>query len=72
MYVLYGMIWLVLLSPYTVFLSLGSMATYPMATPIEIIGVFGGCYFYWDVVWIPVRRKYLDWDQEFCKVMGWR
>jgi hypothetical protein len=42
-----------------------------MTTGIEIIGVMAGSYFYWDVVWIPVRRYFIELDKEFCKIMNW-
>ncbi|AUR92297.1 TMhelix containing protein [Vibrio phage 1.170.O._10N.261.52.C3] len=69
---LYGLFWLILLSPFTIFLCLGRMTTQPSPDTVEIIGVLLGSYFYWDKVWMPVRVRFIAWDREFCKDMGWR
>ncbi|AUR84870.1 TMhelix containing protein [Vibrio phage 1.063.O._10N.261.45.C7] len=67
----YGTIWLLLLSPFSVWLLLGSLSTQPYPTLVEMIGVLAGSYFYWEVVWVPVRIKFETLDVEFCKMMGW-
>ena len=68
---LYGFVWLILLSPYTIFLVLGYMTTQPSPTIVEMIGVITGTGFYWQNIWTPVRSKMWKCDVEFCKMMMW-
>lgn len=68
---LYGMVLLYLLSPFTIFMFLGYLAN---LTPsfVEVIGVLGGTGYYWQAVWIPVRQKCKVLDDEFMKRVFWR
>lgn len=68
----YVIIWLVLFSPFSIFMFLGCLSTNPLyPTILEFIGILLGSYFYYQAVWIPVRKTFNNLDSEFCKIMGW-
>lgn len=69
---IYGLFWLMILSPYTIFMILGCISEQPTPTAVEIIGVLVGSYFYYEKIWIPVRVRFITYDNEFCEIMGWR
>lgn len=70
---IYGIFWLILLSPYTIFLTLGLMSKEPIPSGVEIVGILAGTGFYWQNIWMPIRSKMHKYDTEFVKNwMGWK
>lgn len=67
---LYGYIWLMLLSPYMIFVLLSCLCSKNSVSFIEIIGVLGGTYFYYDFIWMDVRKKFKLLDDAFVKAIS--
>lgn len=69
---LYGIVWLLLLSPLFIFMILGMLCQNQMyPNTVEFIGIVSGTYLYYDVVWMPIRIRMNRYDIEFRKLRGW-
>ena len=62
---IYGIVWLIWLSPFTIFVVFGCLTQQPVPSFGEVAQVFLGTGFYWCCMWLPTRKKMHKYDQWF-------
>jgi hypothetical protein len=64
---LYGGIWLYIMSPFIIFVILGSTIGDPVSNFTGVVQTVLGTIFYWCCMWMPVRKKMYKYDKWFCE-----